>query len=152
MQHKQREELAEKLVESMGVIMRLSGAVFREELEKLGATFPQAHLLKIVSFHEGMTVTELSQLMMVAAPTASRMIENLCGKGLLTREKDTHDQRVTRVKLTRKGREVLKKMDKLQVSVILDMLEGEDLQELETFTDFFDKLTSRWSETSGRVG
>ena len=152
MEREQREELVEELMESMGVIMRLSGAVFREELEKLDATLPQAHLLKMVSFHEGMTVTELSQMMMVAPPTASRMIENLCGKGFLTREKDAHDQRITHVKLTRKGGEVLKKMKKLQVAVLLDMLEGEDLQALKTFTDFLDKLTSRWSEASGRAG
>lgn len=150
MQKKQREELAEKLIGSMTAIMRVSGAVFRDELEKYGATLPQLHLMKMVSFHEGTTVTELAKVLMVAPPTASRMIENLCSRGLLQREKDAGDQRVTHVKLTREGSEILREIQELQVSILLDLLEGEDEEELKTFIVLLDKFSGRWSEASGR--
>lgn len=150
MQKKQREELAEKLIGSMTAIMRVSGAVFRDELEKYGATLPQLHLMKMVSFHEGTTVTELAKVLMVAPPTASRMIDNLCSRGLLAREKGAGDQRVTHVKLTGEGSEILREIQELQVSILLDLLEGEDEEELKTFIVLLDKFSGRWSEASGR--
>ena len=152
MKKEQRQEMMEKLIESMGVVMRIRGAVFREELERGGVTFPQFHLLKMVGVHGGMTVSELARMMLVAPPTASRMIENLCSKGLLERSKDEKDQRITRVGITSGGKGVVRKIDELQASVLLELMEDEDEMELKTFTDMLDKFVSRWSEASGKRG
>jgi DNA-binding MarR family transcriptional regulator len=150
MERRESEELARTFIDGMAAIMRANGAVFREGLEKYGATFPQLHLMKMVSFHEGTTVSELAQMMMVAPPTASRMIGNLCSRGLLERRKDAADQRVTHIGLTTEGDKILKKIDEQQVALLLELFEGEDDGELKTFIELFDKFTDRWSNTGGR--
>lgn len=152
MNREQSEELAEKLIESMDVIMRIRGSVFREELERSEVTFTQFHMLKMVGLHGGMTVSELARAMLVAPPTASRMIESLCSKGLLQREKDARDQRVTHVKITRSGTEVTRKIKEIHASILLELVDDEDQEELEAFTNMLDKFVARWSETSGRKG
>jgi DNA-binding MarR family transcriptional regulator len=49
----------------------------------------------------------LAARMGVAAPTLSRMIENLCERGLLDRMHDLHDHRATQVVLSPAGKAVL---------------------------------------------
>lgn len=136
-----RQQLVEKMVESMDAFMRRAGAVFREELGRQGATFPQLHLMKMVTLHGEPTVTELASIMMVAPPTASRMVDTLCARGMVERAKDDQDHRVTRVKLTGKGKNVIKGMEKLRTSLLTSAIEDASDQDLQVFLDILDRLT-----------
>ncbi len=139
-----RRRLAESIIEGVEQIMRIRGMFFREELEKHGVTFPQFHLLKMVGLFGPITVTEASRLMLVAPPTASRMINGLCKKGLLERSGDPSDLRLTRIGLTPQGRAVLRKVNERQVSMILETLQEEDYEEVMTFASLLEKLVMRW--------
>lgn len=152
MREREREALARKFIDGMAAVMRANGAVFREEMEKYGATFPQLHLMKMVSCRRGMTVSELAQMMMVAPPTASRMIDNLCSRGLLERHKDEADQRVTRVGLTAAGERILDEIGERQVSLFLEMFRGEDERELKALVRLLDRFIVKWSEAGGWRG
>lgn len=140
-----REELAERLIESLGVIMRIRGNAFRRAVGRHGVTLPQFFLLKMVNVQGEMTVTQASQALMVAAPTASRMIDNLCEKGWLERWKDPENRRLTRVRLTRKGREILTELGKMQKEELLKLIDGEDLREMESLVEWLERFTARLS-------
>lgn len=147
-----REELAERFLESLGAIMRARGNAFRKVVGRQGITLPQFFLLKIVKSHDGMTVTQISRAMMVAVPTASRMIDNLCEKGWLERQKDTENRRLTRVCLTQKGRNILQEMGELQKEGLLKLMDREDAKEIEAFIIWLEKFSAKFSVALEGVG
>ena len=152
MKEDERKRLAEDIIDGMEQVMRIRGAAFRDELEKQGVTLPQFHLLKMVEVHGGLTVTEASRIMLVAPPTVSRMIDGLCSKGFLERRGDPDDQRVTRIVLTRRGRTVVRKVADLQVSLLMELMEGENPERLKVFADLLEKFTRRWAEEGMKQG
>ncbi len=143
MSDNKREVLVERLMVCLGSLKRGSGAIFREAIGKHGVTLPQFYLLMMVSHHEGTTVTEISRLLQVAPPTASRMIENLCSKGLLARKKDPGDHRVTFIEMTRKGRKVLEDMADYQKRIFMRTLEKEDIKDLKNLVELLDRFSRK---------
>jgi DNA-binding MarR family transcriptional regulator len=142
-----RSELAEEFLQFIGTVIRGMGAVFRRETEKYDITWPQFHLLKMVKRADRITVTELSNSLMIAPPTASRMIDGLCSKGLLVKAKDSSDQRVTLVKLTPKSQRLLDKLFELQNQALAGVLEGEDIEELRRDITNLSRITDKWLAT-----
>jgi len=141
-----REELVEEFMLSMGKIMRGMRAIFRREMERFEVTWPQFHLLKFVRDGDGITVTELSQIMMISAPTTSRMIDGLCSKGLLEKAKDDEDHRVIRLQLTPKSENLLKALTSLQNKILLEVFQEEDAAELERTARHIGRITDKWLE------
>jgi DNA-binding MarR family transcriptional regulator len=144
MKEDERKRLAEDIIDGMEQVMRIRGAVFREELERFGVTLPQFHLLKMIKLHGPLTVTEASRMMLVATPTASRMIGALCDRGMLRRYGQPGDQRVSRVALTRRGLAVVDKVAEMQVSLIMELLEGVGREELRSFASVLRRLVDPW--------
>jgi DNA-binding MarR family transcriptional regulator len=107
-------------------------------------TWPQFSLLKVVKRSGRMTVTELSNSLMVAPPTGSRMIDGLCSKGLLAKEKDPDDHRVTLVVLTRKSKGLLDNLLALQSQVMAEVLEDEDTEELARNMESLRRIAGKW--------
>jgi MarR family 2-MHQ and catechol resistance regulon transcriptional repressor len=140
----ERSELAEEFFLFIGAIMRGTRAIFRSELEENDVTWPQFHLLKMVKHRDRTTVTELSNSLMIAAPTASRMIDGLCTKGLLRKEKDPKDHRVTLVVLTRKSKVLLDDLLRAQSEVMADVFAGEDTSELARNMKSLGRISGKW--------
>jgi DNA-binding MarR family transcriptional regulator len=141
-----REELVEEFMLSMGKIMRGTRAVFRREMERFEVTWPQFYLLKFVRDGGGITVTELSQIMMISAPTASRMINGLCSKGLLQKVKDREDHRIIHLQLTPGSKNLLKALTDLQNKILLEVFQEEDTDELDRTAGHVGRITDRWLE------
>jgi len=143
-------ELSAKLLESMRGIMRYAGMAISKEMEECDVTWPQFHLLKTVRYQGRIPVTSLSNRLMIAAPTASRMINGLCSKGLLEKEKDSIDQRITHVKATGSGLRLTEKLDERLQHVLTEMFEHEDIEEVEKSVDCLSRVADRWSAAEKR--
>lgn len=139
------EDVLADMTESLRGIMRCAGTVLHREMEKYGVTWPQYHLLKVVRFYGDIPVTSLSNRLMITAPTASRMIDNLCSKGLLIKEKDSTDRRITRVRVSGEGEKLAKKMDARMRRALADIFEREDLRELEKLSMQLSRIADKWS-------
>ncbi len=146
MKESRREELAEEFLRSIGKMIRGMNAIFRKEIEAYQVTWPQFYLMKAVKNTGGMTVTELSNRMMVAAPTASRMIDGLCAKGLLKKAKDANDHRITQVLITPKSDELVATLTALQHRLMLDIFRQEKENDLERTVGHLAEITDRWLE------
>jgi MarR family transcriptional regulator, organic hydroperoxide resistance regulator len=142
----ERQELVEELMLAVGKIMRGMRAIFRREMERYEVTWPQFHLLKLVRSSKGITVTELSHTLMISAPTTSRMIDGLCAKGLLEKEKDTRDHRVTRLRLSDKSESLLKTLTELQDEILLEVFADEDKATLRGTVSHLSRITDKWLE------
>lgn len=81
--------------------------VYQPLLEPLGLTYPQYLAMVVLASRDGQTVSELGDQLFLESNTLTPLIKRLEAAGLLTRRRDTRDERVVRLSLTARGREVV---------------------------------------------
>lgn len=143
-----RSQLIAEFLQSFGTMVRGMNATFGRELEEYGVTWPQFHLLKVVKRSERITVTELSNSLLVAAPTASRMIEGLCSKGLLSKQKDAVDHRVILVRLTPQSSALLDRLLEMQNEVAGTAFADESTEDLEKVVKSLGRVAGKLHDTA----
>lgn len=79
----------------------------RREDAKTGLSAPRLSALSVVVFGGPITLGELAAAEQVRPPTMTRLVSALEEEGLVTREPDTQDGRLTRIRATAKGRTLL---------------------------------------------
>jgi DNA-binding MarR family transcriptional regulator len=79
----------------------------RKEDAKTGLSAPRLSALSVVVFGGPLTLGELASAEQVRPPTMTRLVSALEGDGLVTREADESDGRLTRIRATPKGRALL---------------------------------------------
>jgi DNA-binding MarR family transcriptional regulator len=84
----------------------------RAEMDRIlrahGVTTIQYTALTVLQRHPGMSGAQLARRSFVSAQAGSRMISNLEGQGLVTREPDEFNRRVLRITLTPDGEAVIR--------------------------------------------
>jgi DNA-binding MarR family transcriptional regulator len=100
-----------------------------EMLAKHGIHAGQDVLLYYLSLEDGQTVSELVKHIYIQHATISNMINRMVANGLVTKVKDSHDMRVSRIFLTEKGKEALKKVEEVWYSLEEQTLEGLSTEE-----------------------
>jgi DNA-binding MarR family transcriptional regulator len=79
----------------------------RREDAKTGVSAPRLSALSVVVFGGPLTLGELANAEQVKPPTMTRLVSALEDEGLVTREPDADDGRLTRIRATPKGRALL---------------------------------------------
>jgi len=132
-----------------------SVSVFSNTLERLleeqlvhasGAdalTLGQLRLLGLLARGEGMRIGDIARLQCVSDAAASRGVERLVQRGLVTRRESPEDRRTVDVQLTAAGRALLERY-RAGVSSKLDAsLNGTSTGDLDVLTSVLDGLTRR---------
>jgi len=78
----------------------------------------QAGCLQALSHHDGMSQSDLAEMLHVSRPTVTTMLQRMESAGVIERRDDASDSRVTRVYLTSEGR----RLDEHTRTVLADML------------------------------
>ena len=138
-----RSELAAEFLIYFGAMIRGMDSIFRKEMASYGVTWNQFYMMKVLKRSGKMTVTELSDSLLVATPTASRMIECLCSRGYLEKARDPGDHRVAVITLAPKSDRLLEKMSGWQKEIVRDIFEGEDTDEIEMNVKSFGRYVDR---------
>ena len=81
----------------------LSNKRLQDDLEKLDLTSPQFYVLATIGYAGGLPFSEIGEKMMVTVSNLTGIVDRLEEKGLVARERDAHDRRIVRVRLTEKG-------------------------------------------------
>lgn len=81
-------------------------AAYRQALSELGLTYPQYLTMLAVWEADGRTVAELGRAIELDSGTLSPLLRRLETAGLLRRERSTTDERMVRVLVTERGREL----------------------------------------------
>ncbi|PIC79937.1 MarR family transcriptional regulator [Sporosarcina sp. P18a] len=103
----------------------------------------QIHVLKILSAYGQLSSGQLAEIQGVHKSAISSRLKKLVEKDLVQSEKDVNDQRMNRISLTEKGREVLSISNAAINESIENLLKDQiDEQELEQFIKTFRKLKS----------
>jgi len=78
-------------------------SLYRPVLEPMGLTHPQYLVMLALWGQAPLSVKSLSSLLQLDPGTLSPLLKRLEAGGLLTRHRDTHDERLLSVELTAKG-------------------------------------------------
>jgi DNA-binding MarR family transcriptional regulator len=94
----------------------------------------QLSCVKYAAFHSEPSVGEIADGLAISNAASAKLIDRLVRKKLLTREEDTKDRRVLKIKLTPRGNELLEDIQKIetgQFKIILERMSTEEIQALE---------------------
>lgn len=101
-----------------------------------GISPQQYNILRILrGAKEQIKVQVVKDRMIERAPNATRLMDKLCDKDLIERERCESDRRVVYVKITDIGLELLMKIDEQRNSSFLDKLSEEEAIELSNLLD-----------------
>lgn len=118
----------------------------RREDSKTGLSAPRLSALSVVVFGGPLTLGELANAEQVRPPTMTRLVSALEDEGLVTREPDTDDGRLTRIRATPRGRSVLLKGRARRVAALaaeVRALGREDREVLERAVTILQDVISR---------
>jgi DNA-binding MarR family transcriptional regulator len=85
-------------------------------------------------------ISDMSDLMLVSIPTASRMINTVSEMGLVVKKKISGDKRSTYLELTAEGDRVVDELRRRQLETIARILENISQDELEVFIKVTEKM------------
>lgn len=96
-------------------------------------TLPRFDILSALDRNrEGVTMGELSQLLMVSNGNVTGLVNRLVKEGLIERDADEHDRRIFRVTMTERGASVFETMAQRHEQWLDDMLAGLDTEEIDS--------------------
>lgn len=77
---------------------------YKPHLEALGLTYPQYLVMLVLWEQSGVTVNQLGERLGLDSGTLTPLLKRLGARGLITRERDSEDERRVRLHLTDDGR------------------------------------------------
>jgi DNA-binding MarR family transcriptional regulator len=77
--------------------------MYRPLLDELGLTYPQYLVMLVLWENDGMTVNGIGERLRLDSGTLTPMLKRLSQSGLVSRKRDSGDERRVRVHLTKKG-------------------------------------------------
>lgn len=109
-----------------------------EFFKPYGISPQQFNILRILrGAKQKMKVQVVKERMIERAPNATRLMDKLCDKNLIARERCDDDRRVVYVKISNKGLELLKTIDgNKSISFLKNLTE----EEAETLSNLLDKI------------
>ena len=106
--------------------------------KSFGISPQQFNILRILrGADEPLKVQTIKERMVERAPNATRLMDKLCDKNLIERERCEQDRRVVYVKIAKEGLQLLSRIDK---SENLKFLEKITEEEAKTLSDILDKI------------
>lgn len=104
----------------------------RKQDRATGLSGPRASALSVIVFGGPITLGDLANAEQVRPPTITRLVQGLERQGLVRREQDVNDRRLTRMHATEKGRRVLLEGRDRRIDALNKGMEALDAAELET--------------------
>lgn len=125
---------------------------WEEYAQKYGLTNAHMHVLWILSIHDGIKLSDLASKGLWNLSTTHDIVGRMASKGLLKKEKDIEDGRITRVYITEKGLELKNKTqndyDDSQSFKLLKAINELDSQDRDEFIRILDIISENVLEAS----
>jgi MarR family transcriptional regulator, transcriptional regulator for hemolysin len=116
-------------------VARLLRVAYDRRTRDLGLTRSQWWVLNHLYFHEGITQSELAEMLDIEKPTLGRLLDRLEDKGWLERRADRSDRRAKRVYLTGNVQDLMRALRVLAADLRAKALDGLDEAEREQLLD-----------------
>ncbi len=131
----------------LSTTMVVEKRIRRRFAERFDTTLPRFDILAALDRAEGgLTMTDLSRLLLVSNGNVTALVQTLVKDGLVRVEPDVRDKRVTRVTLLPKGAEQFAFLAAAHRQWIADMFEGVDAATKARLFDMLGALKSSLAE------
>jgi len=80
--------------------------LYKRLLEPYGLTYPQFLVVVALARQEDQTVSQLGEALFLESSTLTPLLKRMEAAGMVTRQRDTRDERVVRLALTPRGMQV----------------------------------------------
>lgn len=121
------------------LIHRYSSASFKN-FQDLGIHPGQLPVLKMVYEKEGISLGEMAERLHIKPPTVTVTVKRLEKAGLVCKQADEEDLRVSRIFLTEKGKSINKELSILLEKNEKKLTEGFSREEIETLCGYFQRM------------
>jgi len=128
--HDDAEQIADRLHSAAIHLLRR----LRREDTASGLSAPRLSALSVIVFGGPLTLGELATAEQVRPPTMTRLVSALEAAGLVTREPDADDGRLTRIRATPKGRALLFRGRARRVAALTAEVQALSTEERERLT------------------
>jgi MarR family transcriptional regulator, transcriptional regulator for hemolysin len=130
-----REDLSRNFGFLLNDVARLMRTAYDRRVRTLGLTRAQWWVLTHLFRSNGVSQTELADILEIEKPTLGRLLDRLEAKRWVRRELDARDRRVRRVHLTGEAEPALRTMRTVAAELRRDALAGLSADERERFVD-----------------
>jgi DNA-binding MarR family transcriptional regulator len=114
---------------ALSVAARSVLAVYRPLLEPMGLTHPQYLVMLALWGNSPLSVKDLSGLLQLDAATLSPLVKRLEAAGLVTRTRDSADERLLKIELTEAGARLRADAERIPPAIVAKL--GIDIAELQ---------------------
>ena len=119
-------------------------------LDRVGMYPGQPPLLIALSWHDGQSQKELATKLHIKAATLTVMLRRMEKGGIIERRQDADDQRVSRVYLTDKGKEVCFEMQKVMRTLREETFQHFSQVDREELQRLFTQMRDNLAEATGK--
>jgi len=146
-----REDLSRNFGFILHDVARLLRTTFDRRVRELGLTRSQWWVLNHLFRNNGVTQSELAELLEVEKPTLGRLLDRLEQKGWVRREADANDRRAKRVFLTQEVEPAIKAMRTAAAEMRRDAVAGLSAEQQERFVDSLLTIKANLSRSDNGV-
>ncbi|MFI1913576.1 MarR family winged helix-turn-helix transcriptional regulator [Nocardia sp. NPDC020380] len=125
---------------ALAVANRAVLAVYRPLLEPMGLTHPQYLVMLALWGEAPMSVKDIGEAIQLDSPTLSPLLKRLEAAGLITRRRDSNDERNLVVDLTPEGRALRTEAEKIPPAVVERL--GVSLADLEELREVLNRVNN----------
>lgn len=119
---------------------------YKPLLADIGLTYPQYLVMTVLWEEDDQSVGQLGGKLSLESSTLTPLLKRLEAEGLLSRHRDTQDERVVRVKLTQTGDKLRERAAKIPACIL--SATGMNLEELGKLRDQITQLTKRLEDSA----
>ena len=149
-----REDLSRNFGFLLNDVARLLRTTYDRRVKSLGLTRSQWWVLTHLFRAQGVTQSELAEVLEIEKPTLGRLLDRLEAKGWVRREHDAKDRRAWRVYLSESTEPAMKTMRVVAAELRRDAMAGLSADDRERFVDLLIAVKGNLQrqENGGRNG
>jgi DNA-binding MarR family transcriptional regulator len=142
----QREDLSRNFGFILNDVARLMRTTFDRRVRSLGFTRSQWWVLNHLFRNDGVTQSELAEILEVEKPSLGRLLDRMEAKGWVRREEHANDRRAKRVYLTEEVQPAIKAMRAAAAEVRREALAGLPPERADEFVDILLTIKANLSQ------
>lgn len=123
-----------------GRLIRMYYSRIQSQLAEVGLYRGQPPILMLLYKNDGMSQKEMARALNLSPATMTVTLKRMEKAGLVLREMDEHDQRILRVHLSEKGREMCETGESHIGVVTAELLEGFTLEEQQQLNEYLGRI------------
>jgi MarR family transcriptional regulator, transcriptional regulator for hemolysin len=134
-----RARLVERIGDGIRAVAGQQRCSMARHLHRTGISMAHLQVLWILGEHGPLPVGRVAELLGVAVPNATGLIDRMAQRGLVARERVADDRRVVLVQVTAAGRSTADEVDGWRATVLERLLDRFDRQDLARIAEALDE-------------